>query len=135
MKKYLMILFVLCGLASFGQDNLYITLVGNNFGNPIKGMGISVHEAGGKNYHGITDVDGRVSFKISVFHHFNVYVENPTLWYTKPIVDLMMPSNQFLFITVTILGDYRFSQNQREEIEEVWESYFILPKKIYVEMD
>lgn len=71
-------------------------------------MGISVHEAGGKNYHGITDVDGRVSFKISVFHHFNVYVENPTLWYTKPIVDLMMPSNQFLFITVTILGDYRF---------------------------
>ena len=54
MKKYLMILFVLCGLASFGQDNLYITLVGNNFGNPIKGMGISVHEAGGKNYHGIT---------------------------------------------------------------------------------
>lgn len=70
MKKYLMILFVLCGLASFGQDNLYITLVGNNFGNPIKGMGISVHEAGGKNYHGITDVDGRVSFKISVFHHF-----------------------------------------------------------------
>ena len=69
MKKYLMILFVLCGLASFGQDNLYITLVGNNFGNPIKGMGISVHEAGGKNYHGITDVDGRVSFKISVFHH------------------------------------------------------------------
>ena len=58
MKKYLMILFVLCGLASFGQDNLYITLVGNNFGNPIKGMGISVHEAGGKNYHGITDVEG-----------------------------------------------------------------------------
>lgn len=52
----------------------------------------------------------------------------------NPIVDLMMPSNQFLFITVTILGDYRFSQNQREEIEEVWESYFILPKKIYVEM-
>lgn len=39
MKKYLMILFVLCGLASFGQDNLYITLVGNNFGNPIKWNG------------------------------------------------------------------------------------------------
>lgn len=134
MKNYLMILFVLCGLSSFGQDNLYITLVGNNFGNPIEGMGISVHEAGGNSYHGITDVDGKVSFKISVFHHFDVYVNNPTHWYTKPIVDLMMPSDQFLFITVTILGDYRYSQNQREEMEEVWESYFILPKKIHIEM-
>lgn len=45
MKKYLMILFVFCGLSSMG-NNLYITVVGNNFGAPIKGIGVSIHEPG-----------------------------------------------------------------------------------------